>query len=144
MSSRPTERIFYREHAEAAPVLEIFRYQAFRTNLDGCLDDQRIPEGEGVLFFKSARGDYELRFGRDSTPFSVGRHDGPRLRPRHGWLEFPCRHGVELQQHLGTEGTAAAIPQLSKERFGRSVPIPGVGVVRIDQDVGVDKRLHLS
>ena len=50
LRSRPAERIFYREHAEAAPVLEIFRYQAFRADLDGCLDDQRVPEGEGVLF----------------------------------------------------------------------------------------------
>jgi hypothetical protein len=32
--------------------------------------------------------------------------------PRHGWLEFPGHDGVELLQHLGTEGTAAAIPQL--------------------------------
>jgi len=97
-----------------------------------------------VLFFKSARGDYELRFGGNGAPFSVGCHNGPRLRPRHGWLEFPGRDGVELQQHLGTEGTAAAIPQLSKERFGRSVPIPGVRVVRVHQDAGVDKRLHRS
>src|ERR1700722_3453879 len=28
--------------------------------------------------------------------------------PRHGWLEFPGHDGVELLQHLGTEGTAAA------------------------------------
>lgn len=138
------ERIFYREGAEPAPVLEIFRYQAFRADLDGCLDDQSVAEGEGVLFFEFARGDYDLRFGADAAPLSVGRHDGPRLRPRHGWLEFPGHDGVELLQYLGTEGTATAIPQLSEKRFGRSVPIPGVRVVRVHQDVGVDKRLHRS
>jgi hypothetical protein len=52
--SHLTERIFYRERAEAAPVLEIFRYQAFSADLEGCLDDQRVPEGEGVLFFSSS------------------------------------------------------------------------------------------
>ena len=85
LRSRPAEWIFYREHAEAAPVLEIFRYQAFGADLDGGLDDQRVPEGEGVLFFKSARGDDELRFGGYGAPFCVGRYYGPRLRPA-AWL----------------------------------------------------------
>jgi hypothetical protein len=85
------ERIFCREHAEAAPVLEIFRYQAFRADLDGCLDDQSGPEGEGVLFFKSARGDYELRFGGlpvhrscdgDSRSLRLDRDGSKRIRGR--------------------------------------------------------------
>jgi glucose-6-phosphate 1-dehydrogenase len=114
LRSRPAERIFYRQHAEAAPVLEVFRHQAFRAGLDSCLDDQRVPKGEGVLFFESARGDYELRPGSDGAPLSVGRHDGPRLRPRHGWLEFPGHDGVELLQYLSAQGTAAVTPQLSK------------------------------
>ena len=108
--SRAVEGIFYPELAEAAPVLEVFRYQAFRSGLDGRLNDQGVPEGEDVLFFKSARGNYELRFRGDGAPFSVGRHDGPRLRPRHGWLEFPGHDGVELLQHLGAEGAAAVFP----------------------------------
>jgi glycine/D-amino acid oxidase-like deaminating enzyme len=56
--SARTERIIYRERAEAAAVLESLRYQAFRADLDGCLHDERVPEGEGVLFFEPARRDY--------------------------------------------------------------------------------------
>ena len=144
LRSRATERIFYREHAEAAPVLEIFRYQAFSADLDGCLDDQRVPEGEGVFLFKSARADYKLRLRGDGTPFSVRRHDGSRFLQRHGRLEFPGHDGVELLQHLGAEGTAAAIPELSKERFGRVVLASGVCVVCVDKDIGVYEGFHRS
>jgi predicted enzyme related to lactoylglutathione lyase len=113
LSSRRAERIFYREHAETAPVLKIFRHETFRAGPDSCLDDQCVPEGQGVLLFKSARGDNELWLRGDVAPFSVSRHDGPRFRQRHGRLEFPGYDGVELLQYLGAEGAASAIPQLS-------------------------------
>jgi hypothetical protein len=45
-----------------AAVLKVFGDEPVRARADGRLDDQRIPEGEGVLLFKAAGGDDELRF----------------------------------------------------------------------------------
>ena len=49
--------------------MEIFRDEPVRARVDGRLDDQRIPEREGVLLLKAAGGDNELRFRGDVAPF---------------------------------------------------------------------------
>ena len=53
--------------------------------------------------------------------------------------QLPCGDGVELREHLNTQGSGPVLKQAA-EQFNRSFVLPaGASVVCVDEHIGIDE-----